>query len=301
MKKISTVLLLITLIVSNLLFGVSADDVTVKDSEETLKTECMEVFQEAFEAYQIITKEQLNSIDEKGNSTAQNFDSILSTEKYRIFDNATDGSIYPDTGYSYDKMFYTAKYNFNGKCIEKYEDLKKYVSESFTADFSNKMFKHIHFALNTGVEYKFEDFRPGDNGEILIRHNCFGLMYLYKNKVGGYTGEFSVSGSTAKLGVYVKQRIYKDQYEQINDKENLEYGGTEKNGDVFYYKKVKTTVEFENTANGWRVSGGDFFEVFESLAKVDNPSTGSPTPIYLALAGAAVLCALPVVKRKRRI
>ncbi len=70
------------------------------------------------------------------------------------------------------------------------------------------------------------------------------------------------------------------------------------------------TVIFCNTKDGWKISGGTFFEyllgikiasTYEEIESYSNPSTGSPTPIYLTLAGAALLSALPVVLGKRKI
>ncbi len=73
---------------------------------------------------------------------------------------------------------------------------------------------------------------------------------------------------------------------------------------VHYWDGIKvkrTTYKFKIEDNIWKVSEkiiGSEEDITEEYFK--NPSTGSPTPIYITLAGAAVLCALPVVKRKRR-
>ncbi len=68
-------------------------------------------------------------------------------------------------------------------------------------------------------------------------------------------------------------------------------------------------AKFEKTQNGWRLDSL-IFDLYYGLRvndyriespPPDNPSTSSPTPIYLALAGAALVgVCLPVVKRKRR-
>ncbi len=62
-------------------------------------------------------------------------------------------------------------------------------------------------------------------------------------------------------------------------------------------------VKFAKEDGVWKIDELFFDKVSpENIEKyrIDNPSTGSSAPLYITLAGAAILCALPVVKRKRR-
>ncbi len=69
-----------------------------------------------------------------------------------------------------------------------------------------------------------------------------------------------------------------------------------------YYEYYSYPVQFAKTADGWRIDSRiSQLQLHDKQYRIDNPSTSSPTLIYLTIAGAALVgVCLPVVKRKRR-
>ncbi len=271
--KIVTVALILSVVIVIFPLAVSAE------SSNLTKEEAKALFSKAFDSYYLSTRGEYKPLDENGNNDIGHGEFIIKIKEGTSAEylTATNGKPYRDSP----QRFNQVSFSYLGRDISKYTEMISYIDEAYTEEMRNKIITTWDLR-DVGV---FDLIRPGANDELLYSHSVSDANRRPINKCMGYTGEFSVNGNTATLGIYVG----------VPDKYIFEgiHGYT--------HKKIATTVEFENTVNGWRVSGGDFFEVFESLAKVDNPSTGSPTPIYLALAGAAVLCALPVVKRKRRI
>lgn len=96
-------------------------------------------------------------------------------------------------------------------------------------------------------------------------------------------GEFSKTGDTATLKVVMRELEHYVAYH-------------------FYDKEVT----FKRTADGWRVSGGSFFEdMMFRYWKAENPLTSDSTPVTAAIMGtvAVISLALPVAfyKKRRRV
>ncbi len=211
-----------------------------------------------------------------------------------LFETTTTGVPLPQDINGAYRVVTDERFNTLDKCYD-------YINKIFTDDISQSAVTENRF-IGTPLFEKYETFRLSDGGKILKRGETEWkplepgkVVYASMPTMGQAPmcrlksiGEFTANANTANLEV-----------------EGLSaYGGTN------IPLTCNMNVTFQNTPKGWRISGGSFIEALmftpEGLEYFKNeyfknPSTSSPTPIYLALAGAALVgVCLPVVKRKRR-
>ncbi len=297
MKKIITVLLLITLIVSNLLFGVSADNSSFSqlDAEKLIT--------DAIDKYSLIQYGHIGKYVESDNIPGIGY-------PYIMYDSENNSLIYEysSKGEKYDNNYRTDFFLVNDPRFDSMEKCYAFLESAFTDELAKSL-------IDYNDKYGVEIFRPSDGGKIKKGSSVDEYKDTPSGRIVTSTvvrdpvhmrtriesiGKIQVNGDTATLQVvcgYIQFKQYvenpeKYYYYERNDAEIISY--------------YNMDIQFQNTSNGWRISGGSFIDHISYKTDpnpenaIKNPSTGSPTSIYLALAGAAILCALPVVKRKRR-
>ncbi len=75
-------------------------------------------------------------------------------------------------------------------------------------------------------------------------------------------------------------------------------------GEIHDHTEVFLELNMVKTENGWRINGGNFFEddciPFVNWYPEKSPETGENTVLYIAIAGAAVVCMTALLVRKKR-
>ena len=182
-----------------------------------------------------------------------------------------------------------------------------------------------------------ESLRPSDGGMIWYEGSDKWVEYE-KGKVVAYAfasthtqsgileeilksvGDLTVSGDTATMKVGVEVREVHPANAKIPDGAR-EIPALLDPGYVAYMVPYEKEVTFVKTADGWRISGGSFFDILmleekettvamkvaggmltaEEAYGVANPNTGDETAILIALlvlSGLALVC-VPAVKRRK--
>ncbi len=296
--KIVTVALILSVVIVIFPLAVSAEINTPIPNE--IKT----AFANAINCYSIVQRGHMKTVNENGESHMGIEEDIIKfslfTEQPIQYSVSTSGKPYETSeGVKISYSFYPMSIEIEERKINTYSSMINYIGEFFTDKMLNEMVLCDYIK-----QYSVELFRPGANDELLVNE----YPYLYygnlRCRLGGYTGALKITGDKALLGVNVNFRVAEYDYEKYSKYFKLIHAGIDEYNDnrPLYNAVIPTTVELTKTDSGWKVSGGEFFKVYTStLNELIVPQTGSPTPIYLTLAGAAILCALPVVKRKRRI
>ncbi len=294
MKKIITVLLLITLIVSNLLFGVAAE-------ENINSEEAKFIFEKSFNIMSLVQLGENNSIkNENGNVTIVYKECLtLDSTEGIFFDENSDGKKYVNyhTGNLEQQRFDKVVFSLDGTTISQYSDFMLMISDVFTDDFAKKL---LHDYCFRGVSV-WDVFREGENGTILMNGKNHHMDIPARNTVYDYGNDFQINGNSAVMNVTVGHHVWNSETHLFSENVDLvPINKDDPNTDYMLLTKTNVTFEVEN--GEWKVSGGSFFEsYFNKPNTIKNPSTSSPTPIYLTLAGAALVgVCLPVVKRKKR-
>ncbi len=274
MKKtcfILALILILTLLLSQVNMVSASDTITLKETEEVLKfTETL------FYCFSHMDRAYICQVEDEYHI----YPRLYGNEAYLILD-ANDKKTDLESEY---KVHCVKAFTYEGK---------QYDISTFT--------KFKEFLRNYYTNDTAELFLNQFNGRCLIIDDNEDKLYHKWLYNGGSSGprtklikstNLIVSGDTASVN-----------YEMFNSRTETEEHDPD--SPVIYYS---FPAKFEKTQNGWRLDSL-IFDLYYSghvndyrieSPSPDNPSTGSPTPIYLALAGAAVLCALPVVKRKRR-
>ncbi len=198
------------------------------------------------------------------------------------------------------KLYIYCLYNLSTGYIEEENCYIIVDPDTFVIESDDRYYKFKSITLN-GKTYNIETmndlkaclslYMAEQYTDLLLSQGCFveENQTLYFRPSGADTTsaflgykEFMVDGDNATLYI-------------ITQKFDMEYG----NGKIYF---VKIPAVFKKTATGWILKDIDSegaVDITEEYLK--NPSTSSPTPIYLALVGAALVgVCLPVVKRKRR-
>ncbi len=318
MKKNVSLILTLILCMSIVVLPVLADD----GDDTFTKEDAKKLFTEAYNCYYVVQQNTNKTVDENGfGYRGYNGADIIrykNNEKKYTFEKSLDGKNYLNLDKKEEHhVFFEVTIHIDDRNIETYSELMAYIKSIY----DDTMAKRLLTLINTFVDDGPLDFyRPGENDELLINHTAQ-FMDNITEKCDGFTGDFIVNGNKAELGVYVNLPIikYNDNtsvssseykknikaYKYYNSKYDLIYVGEIMDGGTdMYYVKLPTTVEFTKTENGWRFSGGNFFETYKSAMYLLDPpptSTGdsSPAVVGLALAALVSLAAPFVVKRRR--
>lgn len=208
---------------------------------------------------------------------------------------------------------------------ERFDTMDKcyaYLEQIFTADMSRGIVERNAYIMGDYVE----SIRLSDGGKLFSpSKNVYEdwedgkVMILYAHKPSDpihmldSMGEFTVSGDTAKLTVTALSRelhSYNDVPENAID---IFPGSEQYFKESVFWVPYEEEVIFVKTADGWRISGGSFFErhalgensltlgMKRYLGLIPSPNTGDETAIILALlalSGLAVAC-VPAVNRRK--
>ena len=206
---------------------------------------------------------------------------------------------------------------------ERFDTMDKcyaYLEQIFTADMSKGIVERNAYIMGDYVE----SIRLSDGGKLFSpSQNVYEdwedgkVMILYAHKPSDpihmldSIGEFTVSGDTAKLTVTALSRELHS-YNDVPENAIDVFPGAEQNfKESVFLVPYEEEVTFVKTAEGWRISGGSFFErhalgensltlgMKRYLGLIPNPNTGDETAIIIALHALSGL-ALAVVPRKRR-
>ncbi len=270
MKKTCFILasvLILTLLLPQVNMVSASDTITLKETEEVLKfTETL------FYCFSHMDRAYIPQVEDEYHIYTR----LYGNEAYLILD-ANDKKTDIEPGY---KVHCVKAFTYEGK---------QYDISTFT--------KFKEFLRNYYTNDTAELFLNQFNGSCLIIDDNEDKVYHKWLYGGGSTGprtklikstNLVVSGDTASVN-----------YEMFNSRTEIEEHAPDV--PVFYYS---FPAKFKKTQNGWRLDSLMFDFYYSEHAndyRIDNPSTSSPTPIYLTLAGAALVgVCLPVVKRKRR-
>lgn len=310
MKKIFSLIIITVMLLSALAMNVGAADEFTKEAAEAL----------LIEGYQRWTLIQEGVITDNGKYLKEDeikVDSKLQT--LTKFNVKGDGSAYKraDIAETLDYVPVTdERFDTMDKCYA-------YLEQIFTDDMSKGIVERNAYIMGDYVE----SIRLSDGGKLFSpSKNVYEdwedgkVMILYAHKPSDpihmldSIGEFTVSGDTAKLTVTALSRelhSYNDAPENAIDV----FPGAEQNfKESVFLVPYEEEVTFVKTAEGWRISGGSFFErhalvensltlgMKRYLGLIPSPNTGDETAILiaiLALSGLAVAC-VPAVKRMER-
>lgn len=304
MKKIILAIILVCVFVSNTLIVGATPELTSEQANDLL-----------IEAYQRFRMIQ-NGRTDPSESEYLKEDYIKVDSKLQlctIFEKKGDGSKYNNTELS-KKLDYVPitdeRFNTIEKCYAYLEEIyterwanllikKNYMQSTFEDDVESirlsnggKFYKDQYNEENTALFEFWEDEIP-----MILYGN--GSMYYSKNL--SEIGELKVNGNNAKLSVTLTE------LNLLRCDGNLPEGAVPKfplyegQEEAYFLIPCDRTVTFSYTSEGWRISGGSFFE--DMLNIKTNPSTGDPASITIpALTAAAVISlAVPVgIMRRRR-
>jgi hypothetical protein len=197
--------------------------------------------------------------------------------------------------------------------ISSYNKMIEYIREVYTAEYAAEVVEISGYA---GV-----DVYRGDSEKLYKHIGTYALDGVTGglNHFAGYVEGLEVNGAVATMKVILRtHEVLKIDGEHP---EGAEYTGIKAaaKGYGFYWVTYEKTVTFKKTSDGWRVSGGSFFDTIlkkekeftvgmkvaggiltiEEAYGVVNPNTSDPTAIILALLALSGL-AVAFVPRKRR-
>ena len=307
MKKLFSMIIITVMLISALAMNVGAADDFTKEAAEAL----------LIEGYQRWTLIQEGVITDNGKYLKEDeikVDSKLQT--LTKFNVKGDGSAYKraDIAETLDYVPVTdERFDTMDKCYA-------YLEQIFTADMSKGIVERNAYIMGDYVE----SIRLSDGGKLFSpSQNVYEdwedgkVMILYAHKPSDpihmldSIGEFTVSGDTAKLTVTALSRELHS-YNDVPENAIDVFPGAEQNfKESVFLVPYEEEVTFVKTAEGWRISGGSFFErhalgensltlgMKRYLGLIPNPNTGDETAIIIALHALSGL-ALAVVPRKRR-
>ena len=307
MKKLFSMIIITVMLLSALAMNVGAADDFTKEAAEAL----------LIEGYQRWTLIQEGVITDNGKYLKEDeikVDSKLQT--LTKFNVKGDGSAYKraDIAETLDYVPVTdERFDTMDKCYA-------YLEQIFTADMSKGIVERNAYIMGDYVE----SIRLSDGGKLFSpSQNVYEdwedgkVMILYAHKPSDpihmldSIGEFTVSGDTAKLTVTALSRELHS-YNDVPENAIDVFPGAEQNfKESVFLVPYEEEVTFVKTAEGWRISGGSFFErhalgensltlgMKRYLGLIPNPNTGDETAIIIALHALSGL-ALAVVPRKRR-
>ena len=199
--------------------------------------------------------------------------------------------------------------------ISSYDKMLEYIREVYTDEYAAEVVEISGYA---GV-----DVYRGDSGKLYKHIGTYALDGVTGglNHFAGYVEGLEVNGDVATMKVILRtHEVLKIDGEHP---EGAEYTGIKAaaKGYGFYWVTYEKTVTFKKTSDGWRISGGSFFDTIlkkekeftvgmkvaggiltiEEAYGVSNPNTSDPTAILvalLALSGLALAC-VPAVKRRK--
>ena len=310
MKKIISLIVISVMLLSALVMNVgAADEAFTKEAAEAL----------LIEGYQRWTLIQERVITDNGKYLKEDeikVDSKLQT--LTEFNVKGDGSAYKraDIAEILDYVPVTdERFDTMDKCYA-------YLEQVFTVDMSKSVVERNAYIMGDYVE----SIRLSNGGKLFSpSKNVYEdwedgkVMILYAHKPSDpihtldSIGEFTVSGDTAKLTVTALSRelhSYNDAPENAIDV----FPGAEQNfKESVFLVPYEEEVTFVKTAEGWRISGGSFFErhalgensltvgMKKYLGLIPSPNTGDETAIFialLALSGIAI-AVVPAMKKRR--
>ncbi len=290
MKKIISILILVVIVFTCFAFHVSA-----LDESSFAKEDAEALFKDAYNRLALIynvdyknNPEFLTNYDKiKGDSALSAND--RTPEKYHFKEN-TKG----------EKFLYERYYQLvTDERFDTLAECKKFICDVFTAEMYEKI-NNIK-SQSTADKTSYELFRDS-NGAYEDHVGSFTSVpagsVMHNCEVRDFPPNMGNAGAGMKLTKIESFQLVGSDKAILNVKANYGYSSDIPISGKEVEKSL--TVEFIKSESGWRISGGSFFDMLLNEYSPDNPSTGSPSAIYLALAGAAILCALPVVKRKRR-
>ena len=190
-----------------------------------------------------------------------------------LFEKKGDGSSYKYAS-TPTKLDYVPiidpRFDTLGKCYD-------YVEEAFTEEWAYKILNLHWYRGSYGNGEQYEVVRLSDGGKLQNKDGSYtdwedGVLMILFGHGGGETmmhleeiGELTVSGNTAKIAVTARireQRRYSDVPDGSIDcypGHGLE-GPMHDGSESVFLVPYDMYVNFEYTENGWRVSGGDFFD-----------------------------------------
>ena len=283
MKKIIGIFIISVMLLSALAMNVGAADTFTKADAESL-------VKRGFEVYEVLNYGSTTTVSVNITSfDPLKYDSLSIKENYVDFGftgnsilvyEAPNGTKFPmNIGAVYDEISPINENEFFGRKITNMDDINSFLGEIFSGDALARV-KYDR------IEKDFEKFIVGDNGNVYMLLNG----EIQPRPLICEYGELNVDGNKANMVVTL----------------GYHRGTADSNGEMILVLDCrKVTVDFEKTSDGWRISGGELFDMLyydvpPQQTPNFNPNTSDPTAIIialLALSGAAIVC----VPGKRRI
>jgi len=303
MKKIISVCILLCVLFLNVFFASAAPELSQEDAEEMLI--------EAYTRFRVIQ----NGRTERSRYGYLKDDYMKLNSRLQsrtIFDKKSDGSEYNDP-----KL--PKKLDYVPIVDERFNTLEKcyaYLEEIYTEHWAELLIKNNYLAstdtdtiesirLSNGGKLYENQYNGQDNAPFELWEDGV-LMILYGNGTTNYgkdlsdIGKLNVSGETATLDVTIMHR----RFLKIDD---IPDGGVpvippyEGQTEGFVLIPYSRTVVFSYTSQGWRISGGTFFEDMLGIDSITN--TSDPTFLAIPALTVAALTSLAIpayVMRRRR-
>lgn len=310
LSLITIMILAVTVLPS---FAAEADEFTREEAEALL-----------IEGYQRWTLIQEGIIPDSGKYLKEDHievDSDLQTRT--LFETKGDGSAYKNskTPENLDYVPVTdERFNTMEKCYE-------YVEQTFTDELAKQIITTNAYNYSYAGD-TFESVRLSNGGKLYTEdYKSFDLwedgkvMILYANKPAepiqklDEIGELTVNGNTAQMTVTMSLKELHNYNDVPNGAVDIFPKSDKQSGESVFWVPYTKTVSFTKTEEGWRISGGSFFEALmleeEQLTVgmkrylgMTTPSTGDntlPTAVLLATAALAAIITPFALSKKRRV
>ena len=284
MKKIISLVVISVMLLSALAMNVGAAD------EAFSHEEAEALLKKGFEVYEALNYGSTTTVSVNITSfDPLKYDSLSIKENYvdlgftgnsvSVYE-APNGTKFPmNIGAVYDEISPTNENEFFGRRITSMDDINSFLGEIFLGDALARV-KYDR------IEKDFEKFIVGDNGNVYM---LLSGEIQPRPLICEY-GELNVDGNKANMVVAL----------------GYHRGTADSNGEMILVLDCeKVTVDFEKTSNGWRISGGELFDMLyydvPPQQTPSSPNTSDPTAIIIALLALSGTAIAVVPKRKRRI
>ncbi len=277
MKKFLAILLISVMVMSLTVNFSFADEIS-----EDEKAEILDAASEAYKTFEYFTGYRL------GDYNNNEFYNHGSKGSCVILKDANTSSEYGET--------YFRTYIEMTSADEYYDYLDKYFvnynipnSWIFVADEEEENFEYLDLPYSDAVDISYTGEEKGFPEAVIVN----GYLYV-KTHVGiAYTITYYSDVANGEV-TWCDGNNAEVTFDVVDGE-----GGTDVLVD-------NVTVTLKKTAEGWKINGGtcfsaDFVEGFgDNWFKNTNPSTGENTILYIAIAGAAVVCMTALLVRKKR-